>query len=81
MLRRHLSWNWERKEADRGGFLVEKLFEPNQPSEEGSRATQAGEDNMGKARNGDGMGGREWGGFGIWPEYNIWLNLTESHVG
>lgn len=63
---RHLSWNWERREADRGEFLEQPKQVKTTWAKPGMR---------------DGMGGREWGGFGIWPEYNIWLNLTESHVG
>lgn len=59
---------------------MEMIFEPNQPNEEGSRATQASEDSINKAM-GYGMGGWECGGFGAWPGCHICLNLTGSHMG
>ena len=51
--KRHSTWNWERREADRGRFLVEMIFEPNRPSEEGSRAAPASEESVSKASRGE----------------------------
>ena len=79
VLRGCLSWNWERRNMGRGEFLVEMIFEPNQPNE-GPSTTQASEDSASKAM-GHGMGGREGGGCGAWPGGSICVNLTESPVG
>lgn len=38
---KHLTWNWERREAGREGFLVEMVFVLSQPTEEGSKAVYA----------------------------------------